>query len=139
MFWPSDSDAGTVFYVGFDSVKYLCHRPHPSGKSWHKGEYSVLILQRPYATATSGWRHQMETSSALLAICAGNSPVTSGFPTQKTVTRSFDIFFDLRINVWVNNGVAGDLRCHRAHYDVTVMNFKRSWQGPTPNNLPGLY
>ena len=26
------------------------------------------------------------------------------------------------INVWVNNWEAGDLRCHRVHYDVTVMN-----------------
>ena len=26
-----------------------------------------------------------------------------------------------RINGWVNNGEAGDLRRHRAHYDVTVM------------------
>ena len=25
------------------------------------------------------------------------------------------------INGWVNNGEAGDLRCHRAHYNVTVM------------------
>ena len=43
------------------------------------------------------WRHQMETFFALLALCAGNSPVTSEFPTQRPVTRSFDIFFDLRI------------------------------------------
>ena len=27
------------------------------------------------------------------------------------------------INCWVNNGEAGDLRRHRAHYDVTVMSF----------------
>ena len=40
----------------------------------------------------------METSSALLAICAGNWPVTGEFPTQRPVTRSFDIFFDLRLN-----------------------------------------
>ena len=26
-----------------------------------------------------------------------------------------------RINGWVNNREAGDLRCHRAHYDVIVM------------------
>ena len=26
-----------------------------------------------------------------------------------------------RLNSWVNNGEAGDLRCHRAHYDVTLM------------------
>ena len=44
------------------------------------------------------WRHQMETFSALLAICAGNSPVTGEFPAQRPVTRSFDVFFDLRPN-----------------------------------------
>ena len=36
--------------------------------------------------------------SALLAICAGNSPVTGEFPAQRPVTRSFDIYFDLRLN-----------------------------------------
>ena len=35
------------------------------------------------------WRHQMETFSALLALCAGNSPVTGEFPSQRPVTRSF--------------------------------------------------
>ena len=44
------------------------------------------------------WRHQMETFSALLAICAGNSPVTGEFPTQRPVTRTFDVFFDMRLN-----------------------------------------
>ena len=44
------------------------------------------------------WRHQMETFSALLAICAGNSPVPGEFPTQRPVTRGFDVFFDLRLN-----------------------------------------
>ena len=42
--------------------------------------------------------HQMETYSVLLAICAGNSPVPSEFPTQRPVTQSFDVFFDLRPN-----------------------------------------
>ena len=44
------------------------------------------------------WRHQMETFSALLVICAGNSPVPGEFPTQRPVTQSFDVFFDLRLN-----------------------------------------
>ena len=44
------------------------------------------------------WRHQMETFSALLAFCAGSSPVPGEFPTQRPVTRSFDVFFDLRPN-----------------------------------------
>ena len=46
----------------------------------------------------SWWRHQMETFSALLAICAGNSPVTGEFPQQRPVNRSFDVFFALRLN-----------------------------------------
>ena len=40
----------------------------------------------------------METFSALLAICAGNSPVHGEFPAQRPVTRSFDVFFDVRPN-----------------------------------------
>ena len=39
----------------------------------------------------------METFSALLTLCAGNSPVTSQFPTQKPV-RIFDIFFEMLFN-----------------------------------------
>ena len=40
----------------------------------------------------------METFSALLALCAGNSPVPGEFPAQILVRRSFDVFFDLRPN-----------------------------------------
>ena len=47
---------------------------------------------------TSWWRHQMETIFGLLAICAGNSPVTGEFPAQRPVTRSFGVFFDLHLN-----------------------------------------
>ena len=36
----------------------------------------------------------METFSALLAICA----VLGEFPAQRLVTRSFDVFFDLRLD-----------------------------------------
>ena len=41
------------------------------------------------------------------------------FPTQRPVTRSFDVFFNLRPNKRLSE--AGDLRRHRAHYDVIVM------------------
>ena len=40
----------------------------------------------------------METFSALLALCAGKSPVSGEFPSQRPVTRSFEVLFDLRIN-----------------------------------------
>ena len=71
----------------------------------------------------SWWRHQMEAFSALLAICAGNSPVRARWiPLTKASERSFDVSFDLRLkNGWVNNRKVGDLRCHRTHYDVSVM------------------
>ena len=48
------------------------------------------------------WRHQMETFSALLALCVGNSPVTGEFPSQRPVTRSCDVLFDLRLNKRLN-------------------------------------
>ena len=64
----------------------------------------------------------METFFAILAMCAGNSPVTGEFPAQRQVTRSFNVFFDLRLNKRsVNNREAGDSRRQRAHYDVIVM------------------
>ena len=50
------------------------------------------------ACINTWWRHQMETPSALLALCAGNSPGTGEFPAQRPVTWSFGVFFDLRMN-----------------------------------------
>ena len=64
----------------------------------------------------------METFSALLAICAGNSPVPGEFLAKRPVTLSFDVFF-VWINGWVNNREAGDLGRNCAHYDVILMNF----------------
>ena len=73
-----ESTQGMIF-VGFyfDSLMQACHESKVK-ETW--------------------WRHQMETFSALLAICAGNSPVPGEFPTQRPVTRSFDVYFDLRLN-----------------------------------------
>ena len=45
------------------------------------------------------WRHQMETFSALLCLCEGNSPVTGEFPSQRPVTRAaLSCFFYLLLN-----------------------------------------
>ena len=64
----------------------------------------------------------METFSALLALCAGNSPVIGEFP-HKSQWRGALIFYLICawINGWVNNRRAGDLRRHRTHHDVSVM------------------
>ena len=66
----------------------------------------------------------METFSALLALCAGKSPITGEFPSQRSVTRSFVVFFDLRQNKRVNYREAGEFRRHRAHYDVIVVSVR---------------
>ena len=44
------------------------------------------------------WRHQMETFSALMALCAGYSPVAVEFSSQRPMPRSFDVFFHQRLN-----------------------------------------
>ena len=59
--------------------------------------YIQIRRLTPASKTATWWRHQMETFSALLAICAGNSPVLGEFPAQRPVTQSFDVFFDLRL------------------------------------------
>ena len=48
------------------------------------------------------------------------SPVNSSHKGQWRRALMFSLICT-RINGWVNNGEAGDLRRYRAHYDVTVM------------------
>ena len=110
--------------------------------SLHKGQWRRTWMFSMICAWINGcvtwWRHQMETFSALLALCAGNSPVPGEFPTHRPVTRSFDVYFDLRPNkrlgkqswgwwfqtlswsLWRhrndNRGV-GEFRPNRAHYD----------------------
>ena len=74
-------------------------------------EYTIW-LELTYAMMTSS----NGTISALLAFCAGKSPVTGEFHSQRPVARSFDVFFDLHLNKRLgNNREAGDLRRYRAH------------------------
>ena len=65
----------------------------------------------------------METFSALLALCAGNSPRSPVNSPHKGQWRGALMFSLICawINGWVNNREAGDLRRHRADYDVIVM------------------
>ena len=64
----------------------------------------------------------METFFALLAICAGNSPATGEFPTQRPVRSSFDVFFNLRLIEWLSKQWRGWwFETLSRPYDVTVM------------------
>ena len=67
----------------------------------------------------------MEIFSALLAICAGYSPVPGEFPTQRPVTRSFDVFFDVRPNKRLSKQWWGWwFETLSSHCDVIVMDLE---------------
>ena len=82
----------------------------------------ILSRRPPGEMPYPWWRHQMETFSALLVLCAGNSPVPVNSP-HKGQWRGALMFYLIYawINDWVNNREAGDLRRHRGHSDVIVM------------------
>ena len=65
-------------------------------KTYLSGRHPTFDIR--HVLLSAWWRHQMDTYSAWLAICAGNSPVPGEFPAQRPVTQSFDVFFDLRLN-----------------------------------------
>ena len=87
---------------------------------WVWSQFCQMIY-RPW------WHHQMETFSALLAICAGNSPVNSPYKGQWRGALMFSLICAWK-NGWVNNGEAGDLSRHRTRYDVTVMIIEYLWR-----------
>ena len=82
-----------------------------------KSQFSIFIDSRPfwqtrrtysihYEKSCEGiekrikftrWRHQIKTFPRYW-LSEGNPLVTTGFPSQRPVTRDFDVFFDLRLN-----------------------------------------
>ena len=84
------------------------------------------------------WRNQMEIFSALLALGAGNSPITGELPSQSQWHRAL-IFSLIHAwsSGWEHNRDADDMRRHHAKYDVTVMNL-RFKPGGYKNDIQGL-
>ena len=60
-------------------------------------KYLKTILFKPMVTSSNG-----NISALLLALWKGNPTVTGGFSSLRPVTRSFDIFFNLRFNKWLD-------------------------------------
>ena len=101
--WRRCDDSHGVRASGADRRQKYTHSQHQWWETW--------------------WRHQMETFSALLAICAGNSPVPVNSPHKGQWRGALMFsFIWVWINCSVNNRDAGNLRRYRAHYDVPVMN-----------------
>ena len=80
-------------FNGIDSIPLAFH--------WVRTIIDAAVILMWYQGSPL-WRHQMETFSTLLALCAGISPFTGEFPSQSTITRSFDVFFDLRLDIRLN-------------------------------------
>ena len=107
-----------AIYITPENSQKPCLKPFTT--RWH----ICSLSDGPVAIVYTWWRHQMETLSALLAICAENSPVPGEFPAQRPVTRSFGVFFDLRLNKrlskqwwgWRFETLSHPLWCHRNEY-----------------------
>ena len=95
---------------------------HFAEQLFWRGKNTFIITKRllnkviRYGVAVAGlclfwpltwWRHQMETFSTLLVLCAGNSPVTGEFASQRQVTWSFHVFFYMRLNTRLSKQPSG--------------------------------
>ena len=104
--------------------------------SWCAGNtiWWMCAFKSKLGTQQNPWsRHQMETFSALLAICEGihRSPMNSPYKGQWREDLMFSLICAW-INERVNNRKTGVLRCHHVHYDVILMVIiivwlKRTW------------
>ena len=99
-------------------VKRLFHMRHRWSLPWE------TVCTMTLDSDLAWWRHQMENFPRYWPFVRGvnRSPVNSPHNGQWHRALIFSLICAW-INGWVNNGEAGDLRRHRAHYDVTVMNF----------------
>ena len=103
-------------------------------------EIPRYIKWTPTKKSQSHWVFMMTSSNEniLLAFCEGNPLVTGGLPSQRPITRSFDVFFDLRLAYdGSNNRDASDLWSHRVHYDVIVI-FANDWTGKQKGRIYNL-
>ena len=124
--WPAISE-----YCGFSASGM---NKFKSGEK-HQIHFTDYTLITSMNHISPWWRHQMETFSVLLALCEGNhrSPLDS---LHKSQWRG-DLMFSLICawtNGWADNRDAGDLRRHRAHFDVTVI-FICCHEGMCPCNM----
>ena len=127
-------------YITTERCQRFCHlwlrschydnlRCHQWRQSWHHDNSFIWLPLIASKRATrhalhllTWWRHQMETFSALMAFVRRihRSPVNFLHKGQWCGALMFSLICAW-IHGWVNNREAGDLRHHRAHYDVTVM------------------
>ena len=81
-------------------------QPHSDWKWTNRARLSPMFAYNILYQLRRGlyrWLISIMTSSngntfRLIALCEENPPVTGGFPSQRPVAGSFDVFFDLSVN-----------------------------------------
>ena len=97
---PSVNDPVDFFVTIFSVHRAATSRRDiaPSVNATLRFHWKWWSLGDPLLGNPSDFSHKMEAFFALLAFYAGKSPVTGEFPSQRPVTLSFDVFFDLRMD-----------------------------------------
>ena len=110
------------FYIKTSSLIYSVHC---WSNTFAVGSYVVSGVRSHAQRRKAWWRNQMETLSTTCHFCGGIHRSTVNSPSQRPVTRALMISLFLAwTNGRVNNRDAGDLRRHRIHCDVIVMDWK---------------
>ena len=107
-------------YSAFQRYNTVYNQQQQRGKLVRSSTHNnhMWLLRASYGFLVNiAWCHQMETFSALLALCEQNPPVTHKGQWRGALTFSLICIWT---NGCANNRDAGDFRCHRAHYDVTI-------------------
>ena len=95
--WHKNADKPMLPEKEISEVSAVAGRPRNTCFVSTETRKSIVCESCVVGYSTS-WRNQIETFPVLLAPCEGNPPVTGGFPSQRPVMRSFDVFFDPRLN-----------------------------------------
>ena len=87
-----------TLYNGCNYLSMLEVKLMPVGKRGLWGYRMHCCLHLASGGDVSGMMTSSNNFSSLLSLCEGNPPVIDGFPSQRQMTRSFDVSFDLRLN-----------------------------------------
>ena len=121
-------------WSGMTKTNSVGTRPQPAQNhnQWNKYFNTKAMAHHKLSVGIAGWygivrtstwwRHQMKTFSALLTLCVGiqRLPVISPHKDQWGGALIFSLIC-VWTKGWEQNRDNGDLKRHRAHYDVTVM------------------
>ena len=116
------ADLFNTYHQGYFLLTWMIFNPNmESDIITYPCLVSILLQGATARNFSPWWRHHMETFSALLALCAGSSPVTCEFLSQRHVTNNFDVFFDLHPNIQLGE------QPRRRWFETPLRSLLRHW------------